>query len=149
MVNTTISISNKIINLIIQHSHQLGITPSALIVEALSSQLSYLESRNESLGTINYQKFITTSSWSRFHIYLSTQEYEHLLDLRRFLKISVSKIISIALKNYLSLCIKKVAKKEYTDNYRFNSHSMIVFYSPSGKQTFISCWGIPDEIHIE
>lgn len=63
---------------------------------------------------VQYQKKGRDNEWHRVHVSLRMDEYEYFLDLRRFMKMSVSLILAYAVKRYL----KQLIIKNETDNYQ-------------------------------
>jgi hypothetical protein len=91
---------------------------------------------------IKYQERDLKENWHRIHIVLNEYEYEYCLDLRKFLKMSVSFILAYAVLRYLDELLKKNIG---TDKYYFKNYFFI-------KKTFdgIICWkiywGIPPHL---
>jgi hypothetical protein len=52
--------------------------------------------------TTRYQPSQKDSHWISFHLSLSENDYEHLTDLRKFLKMSVSLMLALAVEEFAS-----------------------------------------------
>jgi len=70
---------------------------------------------------IQYQKRCDEKAWKTFHLAIREDDYEYLLDLRKLLKMSVSLIITYAIKKY----VKKSKAIIYTDNNRYKNYAII------------------------
>jgi hypothetical protein len=66
------------------------------------------------------RKAARTRDWRTFHLTVREDDYEFLLDLRKLMKMSVSRILAYAVKRYL-----RGLKKNITDNNRFFNYTVL------------------------
>jgi hypothetical protein len=76
---------------------------------------------------IRYQIKRDNGYWQVFHIRLNDCDYEFFLDLRKVLKLSVSRILALAVEKYLGEEI------EYVDKYLFDGYSIEVYEYAYGR----------------
>lgn len=84
---------------------------------------------------IKYQDRLPEGSWRQIHLYLNEGSYEACLDMRKVLKMSVSKILDYAVRIYLDRAIDELKRESSLDNYLEN---YIIFYTHSSKISNIS-----------
>jgi len=93
-------------------------------------------------GTVKYQHRRKDTAWKRVHVRIEDDIYEYMLDLRKFMKMSVSFILAFAVRKYHD----ELVLKEYTDNNLISGytlrHEMI-----NGIKTFRIYWGKGPENH--
>lgn len=70
---------------------------------------------------VQYQQRSSPKYWHIFHLRVRVDDYEYLLDLRKLLKMSVSMILSYAVKKYLN----RIINGGNTDNYQYNNYVII------------------------
>ncbi|OHD64061.1 MAG: hypothetical protein A2176_08595 [Spirochaetes bacterium RBG_13_51_14] len=70
---------------------------------------------------VRYQNRIASENWHTFHARLRPDDYEYFLDLRKFLKMSVSCILANAVEKHLS----KLKRINNTDNYLYRNYVLV------------------------
>jgi hypothetical protein len=114
-MKTTINMHREILDKITVAAKTLGITRTELIVMLLKKVMANMSKPGRLGMLVSYQDRAKRDDWHRFHVRIREDDYEYCLDLRKLLKMSVSKILHYAVKKYL----KKNFNKNSGDNYRF------------------------------
>lgn len=70
---------------------------------------------------VQYQKKADKHLWRRLHVQLREDDYEYLLDLRKLLKMSVSRLLAYAIRKFL----KMLMKNTIIDNYQHHNYIVI------------------------
>lgn len=70
---------------------------------------------------VRYQERISEEEWKTFHLVVREDDYEYLLDLRKLLKMSVSRILACAVKKFL----RQPTRTLFTDNNRYKNYVII------------------------
>lgn len=102
-------------------SESWGIKRSELIMKLVKEMMNSIPDTEQMGNLIRYQERSGPESWRRVHLQVRMDEYEYLLDLRKFFKMSVSLIVAYAVKKYLN----KITKNLNTDNYQFKNYVVI------------------------
>ncbi|MDM8001735.1 MAG: hypothetical protein QUS66_02330, partial [Bacteroidota bacterium] len=77
------------------------------------------------------------------HITLKPDEYEFLLDMRKFFKQSISRLVAYAIDTYLDDVIAEINKG--TDNYWYSNYALSRIII-DGVVCWILYWGIPEKL---
>ena len=142
-VITTINIEKRTFEKIEKAALEIGVTKS----ECIKMLIKMFRDKNELTDKfgirIKYQKRDKDRNWHRFHIKLLDHEYEYLLDLRRFCKLSVANILDQAVDAFLSIIIKeKPMDKNVFGNY------IIMKELVDNIVNFRLYWGFPPDMVI-
>jgi hypothetical protein len=130
-METTVTIHLNLFNRITQAAQMKKVSRSKLIITLLEMMMEK-PSHPLRLGRlVQYQERRKPEEWHTFHISFMEDEYEYFQDLRKLLKMSVSLLIAIALKNFLNDPEDTIN----TDNYRFTSYLVVQEIVDS-----IICW---------
>ena len=89
---------------------------------------------------VEYQKLSEGDEWYTCHVYWSFPEYQHFTDMRNFFKMSVSFLVSEALRKYGHQLLNSTDSEEWDDKNLF-PHYSFAKKTVSGQQFFILCWG--------
>ncbi len=117
-METTLNIRHDILMKINQASASYGVSRMKIIIALIKMTMDDSK-RPFMLGSmVRYQERAGADEWHRFHLILRVDDYEYFLDLRKFLKMSVSKILAYSVEKYLGTIIKIFR----TDNYRINNY---------------------------
>ena len=141
MIETTININVGTLEMINRISGIYQISRSRVIKNLLKKVMDKDLNSFSFNKCIQYQVSDSKENWHKFHILLDTDEYEFFLDLRKFFKMSVSAIVSFAVKKYY----KEIHKFIKTDNYRFKNY-IIIKETINNLVTWKICWGWPLEM---
>jgi len=112
-VETTINIHKEVFSQIQDVSNNTGMTKSD-IIKLLISMYKNTCKPDKIFGVrVKNQERNKNSKWHRFHIRLEDHEYEYLLDLRRFCKLSVAHILVLSIKQYIGKLNSKIMMNKY------------------------------------
>ena len=140
-IKTTLNINRDILEEITIASHELSISRSDVIKMLLKTVMSDDINLAKIGHSVKYQKKGDKNTWHTFHIRLDVDEYEFFLDLRKFLKMSVSHILAYAVQKYLkSLSLVKTGDKKLFKNYIFHTDIK------DGFRYWQMIWGFPPNI---
>ena len=116
------------------------ISVSRVIVALMKFLSKEVEHRKMPERLVEYQKLSKGEEWFTCHVYLSFSEHQHFVDMRNFLKMSVSFLVSYAVRKYGTL-ILDFSPEEFWDDKNLLPHYSFGKKTVSGQQYFIICWG--------
>ncbi|MBN2078298.1 MAG: hypothetical protein JW838_04990 [Spirochaetes bacterium] len=140
-METTLYIRQDLLKKINAAASANGVSRSKIILSLMARVVE--DTRDPVMhGTlVSYQGRSNAEDWHRFHLKVRADEYEYLLDLRKLLKMSVSKILAYAVVKY----IRSITIKYQTDNYPLINYIItreimdnIIYYR--------LIWGYPPQI---
>jgi hypothetical protein len=143
IIETTLNIRKHVLEKINHAAKQKGIPRVELIIILFKMVMEDTSEHVRHGKRIKYQSRKGHGEWHTFHIKLRPNDYECLLDLRKFLKMSVSHILTYAIDKYLN----KLMKTRTADNYHFTNY-IILKETIDGIQTWRLIWGIPRNLKI-
>ncbi|HPI23218.1 MAG TPA: hypothetical protein PLE73_08470 [Spirochaetota bacterium] len=117
-MDTSIHIRTDVMSQISRAAHAKGIPRSRLITQLLYAVMKHAPERLRTGRLVKYQQRAAPDDWRVFHITLSEDDYEYVLDLRKIMKMSLSHIVAYAVSRYLDTGTIVFG----TDNYRFNNY---------------------------
>lgn len=120
-METTVNISTNNLGKITRTAQSLGMSRSAMVIILIKMVMDDIPEPGRFGTLVKYQERKNQSDWSTVHLQVREDEYEYLLDLRKFLKMSVSLIIAYAIKKFLG----KIHDKDITDNNRYKNYVLI------------------------
>ncbi len=112
IIETTINISKSNKKLLQEYALKYDLSINKLTIKLLIKYLNNNIGNYRTFSSIKYQKRINNDPWKTLHLWLSPDFYEKCLDLRKFHKLSLSNILSQAIKLYL----KKIQYQKYDNN---------------------------------
>jgi hypothetical protein len=121
MIETTISIHSTILEKINHAALLMDISRSQIIIQLIKKEMNNAQNHTIQGKRIQYQDRDCRKNWHTFHLQIRPDDYEYFLDLRKLFKMSVSRILAIAVGKYL----KKNMKKMITDNYLYKNYMII------------------------
>ncbi len=131
-METTLYIHRAIMEKITYAAHARKISRSDLMRTLIKIILEKHAFYQPNMGTlVRYQEKCHPDEWHRFHITLREDEYEYCLDLRKFLKMSLSRILALAVNRY----IDNMHDEYFTDNNRFINYVIVKEVARS-----LICW---------
>jgi hypothetical protein len=143
-MRTTININSLLLLELKESARKLDITTNELIEILLRKAFSQNRLKAVAFSGIKYQERDPGKKWKRHHVRFEYHMYEHCLDFRKFMKISVSLLIAYAIANYLNeITIINIEEVDnYPCNYLFiaNTFNMV--------NGFMVFWGIPEEKYL-
>jgi hypothetical protein len=140
-MKTTLNIHRDILKIIEKNAQKMSISRSELIITLLKMTMNSFSSSCNLGKLVRYQKRSDPDAWHVFHIKFRVDEYEYFLDLRKLMKMSLSRILAYAVKRFL----KEHETINISDNYRYKNYVII-------KELFndTTCWklvwGYPSQI---
>ncbi len=141
-IETTVNISNINRELLKKKAKSMSIPINTLVIKLFIYYMDTNLGKYKTFSQIKYQKKKNNEFWKTLHISLSPDLYEKCQDLRKFHKLSISHILSLAIKLYL-----KRIKMKTTDNYRKN----YIFINQNFEECpiFIIMWKVPKKNILE
>lgn len=137
---TTVHVHQKTQEKIKKIMEYTGKTKQAIVIWALCKLSEEADSHIITWSRIRYQSRNKHTQWTQIHLHLAPAEYELFIDLRKFFKSSVSRMIAMAIDKYIIGIIR--GKKILLNNYGKKNYaiSRIVI---NGITSWILYWGIP------
>ncbi len=140
-METTINIHIDVLKIIACAADAKGLSRSK-IIHTLLKKVMVKSSEVLRMGRlVQYQEKHPPDEWHTFHIVLREDEYEYFMDLKKLLKMSISLILAIAVKKYIS----DLLNSNLTDNNRFRNY-VIVMETIDSIICWKLYWGYPPEI---
>ena len=140
-MKTTLNVHIDILEKIQRAAEKRCISCSSMIVMLLQKVMQARDNNVRMGRLVQYQERKRKEDWHRFHITWRADEYEYFLDLRKLLKMSVSRILAEAVEKYL----KKLKKKDFTDKNRIRNYVLMGGIVDRVKQWHFF-WGFPRKI---
>ncbi len=142
MKETTVNIDERMWDEIELTSIELHISKSELVGILLAHMFNRQRRAEMRTRRVKYQKKRKDSEWRDLFLNMEDDIYEKCQDMRRFHKLSVSFVVTIACRLYIKK-IKKILKStNITYNYCSQYISIPQFYD--NIFSFTVLWGIPD-----
>lgn len=143
MIDTTVNLRPDQLDALNDASRKAGVARREMI-SSLLNMVSRRERRSfRCWERVRYQKREGERPWRRIHVRFREDEYEFALDLRKVRKMSVSFLLSYAIKKFLGEIYRESGG--YTDNYRYRNYAILNIFIED-VSCWIFCWGIPPEI---
>ncbi len=142
---TTTCISQEHYSLLCRYSEEYNMKLSKLITALLrfvgeNQKICFTASRR-----IKYRERQGAGSWKRMHIMLTPYDYEIILDLKKYGKMSLAMMIEFSIKNYFERFVESVLKKQKTDNYLYANYHFEVT-TEDNIFSYSVYWGFPPKI---
>ncbi|MCX8124199.1 MAG: hypothetical protein N3F66_08550 [Spirochaetes bacterium] len=142
-IETTTCITLNHLDLLKQYAAQHKLSLHAFLVSLINYVVSYKKIPAKSYMRLKYRQ--RYNDWKRVHLYLYDHEYEFLMDVRKIFKMSLAKVISYCVENYLFDFLVALDSSENTDNYRYSGYTFS-FYLEDGIPCCQFYWGPPPQI---
>lgn len=141
---TTTCISKEHYTLLCYYSEKYNVKLSKLITALLrfvgENQKVYFTTNRR----IKYRER-QGGNWKRIHIMLPPYDYEIILDLKKYGKMSLAKMIEFSIENYFERFVDRVLKKQSTDNYLYANYHFEVT-TENNIFSYSVYWGLPPKI---
>lgn len=144
-IRTTVNVNIVILTKISRASILTGTTKNCIISSVLRRFSDDHEKFEKSWSRVRYQNRDSKENWRKLHIRLGPDEYEFIIDLRKFFKLSVSHCIAIAVIKYLDDIINNIIHGG--DNYRYKNYTVLRILI-DGVICWIQYWGAPNTIFL-
>ncbi|MBN2158610.1 MAG: hypothetical protein JW807_04385 [Spirochaetes bacterium] len=120
-METTVNIHVDSLTTLSLAAQSRGISRSKLAVILIKMLMDDIHEPIKPWRMVRYQKKADRHLWRRLHLQLREDDYEYLLDLRKILKMSVSRLLAYAIKRFLN----RLMKNKVTDNYQYHNYMVI------------------------
>ncbi len=140
-MKTTLNIGIDLLAMIAKAAESRGVSTSEMIAILLKRVTVNMENPGRIGSLVRYQKRRRSGDWHKFHLKVREDMYEYMLDLRKLLKVSVSGIVALAAKKFLTGSIKI----KDSDNYLCNCYFIIREVADSAI-IWKLIWGCPPNI---
>ncbi len=120
-MDTTLNVRAEVLEEIARSARLKGISRSKMIAHLLKKVSTDISEYGKIGRLVQYQTRERTKNWRVFHVQPREDEYEYWLDMRKLLKMSVSLILALAVKRYLS----KSLTIKTTDNNQCKNYIII------------------------
>jgi hypothetical protein len=147
-METTLNIHIDVLKKIEVRARERGMSRSALIIFLLKKSMDDISNPGRFGRLVKYQERGRPEDWHAFHIKMRVDDYEYLLDLRKLLKMSVSLILSRAVKKYLDrgkAGINRLWYRYKADKNRYKNY-VLIQECVSDVISWRFMWGFPPDI---
>jgi len=143
-IETTLYVHRSILNTLSTRAAKTGISRTSIINHLMQRVMKDDKRMIKTCSRVQYQKRDRKEYWTRIHIFLNEYEYEYYLDLRKFLKMSVSLILAYAVLMYLDeLTVVNMS----VDNYFFRNY-IFIKKTVDGIVCWQIYWGVPTKFAL-
>lgn len=143
-IETTVNINNECSKKISYAARVSGKSCSEVVAILMKYDTNIGEEQVLTCRRVKYQKRDKAGHWKPLHVKFKPDDYERFLDLRKFRKMSVSLILSIAVNKYM----RRLIRNGNPDNNQLNQYRILkrvinsIIY-------WIIIWGNPPDLdHI-
>ena len=147
-IDTTLNIHKTIMIKINHASDETGKSRNYIIATLLKRAMTDSRQLLTLNQSVKYQERDPLKKWHCFHVSYREDVYEFCQDMRKFYKLSVSRILAFSVGKYLEKLINELANEtlaEYTDNYPFSGY-IFIQESLDGAILWKLTWGIPTNL---
>jgi hypothetical protein len=147
-IETTIYIHKTIFDKINHASSKTGMSRNHIITSLLKRSMLGNYKLLKLNTPVKYQSKDPLKEWHTFHVRYTEDVYEFCQDMRKFYKMSVSRILAYSVECYLDTIIRDLTRNDglkCTDNYLFSGYIFIQEHLDRAILWKIT-WGIPENI---
>jgi hypothetical protein len=144
LIPTTLHVNKTILDKLDQSSIVIGRSRNSIIKLLIQRVMKDNQRMIKRNSRVRYQAKDLKENWKRINIVFNEYEYEYCLDLRKFLKLSVSLILAYAVLRYLDEILKK---GKSTNNYCFCNYIFMrkIIDNVICWQIY---WGVPSQLLV-
>ena len=145
-IQTSINVLTEIMEKIEYAAYITGRSRNEMIILLIMEAIKKKDTSIRYGRSVQYQENAPKESWERPHVYLTEYEREYFLDVRKFLKMSVSYLLALAVREYLNDILKKLTEPESLkdwDNYLYNGYAFAYGVCKSSLHLGVY-WGKPE-----
>ncbi|MCP4130778.1 MAG: hypothetical protein GY754_07335 [bacterium] len=146
IIKTTINFRVPVLEKINEAAVSLGISRTKIIIRLLKMVMNEKDFTATMCRAVRYQlDDPDPDNWHKFHISFQEDDYEFFVDLRKFLKKSVSAVLAYAVEEYLDVILGLTPEDSFkNDSYRFR-HYVISSSEMHGVISWQLFWGLPEK----
>ncbi len=152
-IKTTCVICEEVFALLAEAEEKTGRTMIDLVIAAMRMMLRNHKQYDRTHGRIEYQKRFDVDTGKRIvkhrmKLNILEREYDYFQDMRKIFRRSISLVMAIAVRTYLSEIVERILNKKYdedADNYPFQNYA-ILDNCIDGITTFRIWWGLPADL---
>ncbi|MCP4135187.1 MAG: hypothetical protein GY754_29735 [bacterium] len=146
IIKTTINFRVPVLEKINEAAVSLGISRTKIIIRLLKMVMNEKDFSPTMCRPVQYQlDDPDPDNWHTFHISFQEDDFEFFLDLRKFLKKSVSAVVAYAVEEYLDIIMGLTPEDpSRNDSYRFR-HYVISSSEMHGVISWQLFWGLPEK----
>ncbi|MCP4138192.1 MAG: hypothetical protein GY754_44935 [bacterium] len=147
IIKTTINFRVPVLEKINEAAVLLGISRTKIIIKLLKMVMNEKNFSATMCRAVQYQlDDPDPDNWHKFHISFQEDDFEFFVDLRKFLKKSVSAIVGYAVEEYLDIILGLAPEDpEKSDKYLFR-HYVISSSEVHGVISWQIFWGLPEKL---
>jgi hypothetical protein len=143
-LDTTVSLHPNEIEQLQKAAKKLNVKVNEIVVRIFAAMLTKNEEIGLPEGTVSYQA--PTGEYARVHVYLTPEEYEQKVDMRRLYKMSASKVLALGIELFLEDLVEswfKIEQKKTIIHVPLSQkHAIIPTYNQKYSEYRI-IWGYP------
>lgn len=142
-IHTTVHLSKYNASILDENAEKLGIKRSHLVVLLMRKLLVRWKEMQCNFCSVQYQKSSSKDEWKTLHVFFSPVDYEVFTDMRNCFKWSVSALLAMAIREFLSQISDSDRRKFkwHYDNYQIYNYKC---EGELNKNNF--CWHITWEL---
>ena len=148
IIETTINIHKTIMDRLGKSSISTGRSRNFIIVLLLKRAMEENRKMLRFNTAVKYQEEDPLKQWHKFHVQYRNDMYEFCHDMRKFYKMSVSRILALSVMRYLDEIVIGLIEgdvKYTTDNYLFSCYIFLQEVI-EGAILWKYSWGIPTKM---
>ncbi len=141
-MRTTLNIHVEVVNRIDSAAKASGISRSEMIATLLRFFMNEKVKPDNIGKMVQYQDRCKNDEWRTVHVRFRVDDYECFIDMRKFYKMSVSKLVALSVKKFI---INKSGFSLIGDNYPHKNY-VLMKHVINDTITWKIIWGYPPEI---
>lgn len=141
-IRTTLHLDASIIEAIAEAARAAGLDRDQVVSSLMRRCAEEAKKRPGVWMRVRYQERREGENWRRMHVAFNPDGYEHSIDMRKMLKMSVSFIVAFAVEHYLEEVLDIL--RNVGDNYCYRNYAMLQV-SIDEVICWVICWGIPEK----
>jgi hypothetical protein len=144
LIKTTVYMHNEILSKIIKITGNNKKLRSSIIISFLKRVMKDNKNMVKLFRSVKYQDSDKKENWKTIHVSFREDDYEYFIDMRKLYKMSVSLIVSYAVKKYFFEIMNKLIGKFLSDNNHPNNY-LLADHIVDGIVCWRLYWGFPPD----